>query len=232
MTLGATVAPHDSDDGPITVTITGLAHDLTGFNGGKYDSESGTWTGTAADFNALTFNAGEDGVQNLTITATTTGAEAGSTSGELHADGQSDPGTSGVWRQHRVSANEEGGLVTLGATVAPHDSDDGLITVTITGLAHDLTGFNGGKYDSESGSWTGTAAEFNALTFNAGEDGVQNLTITATTTGVEAGSTTESYTLTVNPIPEPPVFGGNTAVSANEEGGLVTLGATVAPHDG
>ncbi len=101
-----------------------------------------------------------------------------------------------------TGANEEGGLVTLGATVAAHDSDDGPITVTITGLAHDLTGFNGGKYDAESGSWTGTAAEFNALTFNAGEDGVQNLTITATTTGAEAGSTSESYTLTVNPIPE------------------------------
>ena len=231
VTLGATVAPHDSDDGPITVTITGLAHDLTGFNGGKYDSESGSWTGTAAEFNALTFNAGEDGVQNLTITATTTGAEAGSASESYTLTVNPIPENPVFGGNTATGANEEGGLVTLGATVAPHDSDDGPTTVTITGLAHDLTGFNGGKYNSESGSWTGTAAEFNALAFNAGEDGVQNLTITATTTGAEAGSASESYTLTVNPIPENPVFGGCTTTGANEEGGLVTLGATVAPHD-
>jgi len=45
---GATVATHDSDDGPISVTITGLASDLTNFNGGTYTAATGTWTGDAA----------------------------------------------------------------------------------------------------------------------------------------------------------------------------------------
>src|SRR2546430_12260802 len=60
---------------------------------------------------------------------------------------------------------------------------------------------------------------------HAGEDGVQNLTITASTSGPEAGSSSESYTLTVAPVAENPVFTGAAATSANEEGGLVTLGA-------
>ncbi len=106
---------------------------------------------------------------------------------------------------------------------------NGLITVTITGLAHDLTGFNGGKYDSESGSWTGTAAEFNALTFNAGEDGVQNLTITATTTGAEAGSTSESYTLTVSPIPEAPSL--MVTPTHGLEGSLIALNISASGQD-
>src|SRR5260370_7831237 len=50
-------APHDGDDGAISVTITGLAGDLSDFNGGLYTSGTGTWTGTAAEFTALTFKA-------------------------------------------------------------------------------------------------------------------------------------------------------------------------------
>ena len=81
-----------------------------------------------------------------------------------------------------TSAAEQGGVVTLGATVAAFDADDGAVSVTITGLANDLSTFNGGTYTAATGTWTGTAAQFNALTFNAGEDGTQNLTITASTT--------------------------------------------------
>jgi len=117
-------------------------------------------------------------------------------------------------------------VVTLGASVATQEADDGAIIVTITGLAGDLSTFNGGSYDSESGTWSGTAAQFNALSFKAGEDGTQHLTITATTSGAEAGTTVQSYTLTVNPIQENPILGGSTATSANEEGGVVTLEGT------
>ena len=208
-----------------TVTITGLSNDLTNFNGGSYTASTGTWTGTAAQFDALTFKAGEDGVQHLTITAATTGAEAGSSSENYTltvnpvAEGPVFGGAVAT------SAAEQGGVVTLGATVAAADSDDTLGTVTITGLSNDLTNFNGGSYTSSTGTWSGTAAQFDALTFKAGEDGVQHLTITAATTGAEAGSTTENYTLTVNPVAEGPVLGG--AISATVgQGGVVTLGAT------
>src|SRR5207245_2202451 len=135
-----------------------------------------------------TFHAGEDGVQNLTITASTSGPEAGSSSsGDRRAGAPvaENPVFTGA---DATSANEGGGLVTLGASVATHDSDDGAISVTITGLAGDLSNFNGGTYTAGTGTWTGSAAEFNALTFHAGEDGVQNLTITASTSGPEAGS--------------------------------------------
>ena len=232
VTLAATVAVSDGDDTLGNVTITGLAHDLTSFNGGTYTAATGTWSGTAAQFNALTFHAGEDGVQNLTVTASTTGAEAGSNSESYTltvnpvAEG---PVFSG---SVATSAAEQGGLVTLAATVAVSDGDDTLGNVTITGLAHDLTSFNGGTYTAATGTWSGTAAQFNALTFHAGEDGVQNLTVTASTTGAEAGSNSESYTLTVNPVAEGPVFSGSVATSAAEQGGLVTLAATVAVSDG
>src|SRR4029077_20016965 len=99
-----------------------------------------------------------------------------------------------------------------------HDADDGAISVTITGLAHDLSTFNGGSYTAATGTWSGTSAEFNALTFKAGENGTQNLTITATTSGAEAGSTVESYTLTVNAVQENPIFRGAVTTAANKEG--------------
>src|SRR5258707_12116928 len=91
--------------------------------------------------------------------------------------------------------------------------------VTRVGLWTVQTYFNGGTYTAATGTWTGSATAFNALTFHAGEDGTQNLTITASTTGAEAGSTPESYTLTVNPISENPIFSGAGATTANEEGG-------------
>jgi hypothetical protein len=75
----------------------------------------------------------------------------------------------------------EGGLVTLGVTEAKFDPDDTLGTVTITGLPGDLSQatFNGGTYTSGTGTWTGTAAQFAALTFHAGDTSA-TLSISAT----------------------------------------------------
>src|SRR5439155_1320151 len=147
-------------------TITGLAGDLSLFNGGHYDAGTGTWTGTATEFNALTFHGWEEGRESLTITATTTGAEAGSKVENYTLTVNpiaENPVFSG---STATAALEEGGVVTLGASVATHDNDDGPIGVTITGLAGDLSLFNGGHYDAGTGTWTGTATEFNALTFH------------------------------------------------------------------
>src|SRR6516164_4244567 len=52
-------------------------------------------------------------------------------------------------------------FVNLGASA-------GNVLVTITGLPAGLSGFNGGSYYGNTGSWNGTAAQFNALTFKAG----------------------------------------------------------------
>ena len=231
VTLGLTDAVRDAGDTLGTVTITGLSNDLTNFNGGSYTASSGTWTGTATQFNALTFTAGEDGSHNITISATESGVGGGTTTANYTLT--VNPVAEGPVFGGAVAASaaEQGGVVTLGATVAAADSDDTLGTVTITGLSNDLTNFNGGSYTSSTGTWSGTAAQFDALTFKAGEDGVQHLTITAATTGAEAGSSSENYTLTVNPVAEGPVFGGAVAASAAEQGGVVTLGATVAAAD-
>ena len=221
VTLGATDTVSDADDALGNVTITGLPRDLTSFSGGSYTASSGTWTGTAAQFNALTFNAGGPGTFALSISASTTGAEAGSSS-ESYTLTVSNIGplVSGT-----IGTANEGATVALGLTDAVRDAGDTLGTVTITGLSNDLTNFNGGSYTASTGTWTGTATQFNALTFTAGEDGSHNITISATESGVGGGTTTANYTLTVNPVAEGPVLGG--AISATVgQGGVVTLGAT------
>jgi hypothetical protein len=179
------------------VTITGLPSDLTNFNGGTYNAHAGTWTGTAAQFNALTFDAGEAGTFNLSITATTLGATAPTTESYTLTVNPAAPVLGGA----TAATVNEGCLVTLAATDTAAFADDVLGKVTITGLPCDLTNFNGGTYNAHAGTWTGTAAQFNALTFDAGEAGTFNLSITATTLGATA-PTTESYTLTVNERPQ------------------------------
>ena len=161
VTLAATDTVSDSDDTLGNVTITGLPSDLTNFSSGTYTA--GTWTGTATQFNALTFNAGAQGTFNLTIAATTTGAEAGtSTEGYTLTVSNIGPIISGT-----LGSANEGGQLTLGLTDAVRDSGDTLGNVTITGLPGDLTTFSSGTYTAGTGTWIGTASQFNALTFTA-----------------------------------------------------------------
>ncbi len=89
----------------------------------------------------------------------------------------------------------------LGATDTVFDGDDTLGNVTITGLPTTLTNFSGGTYTAATGTWTGNAAQFNALSFSSGTTtGTFNLSIAATTTGAEAATTTGTYALTVKPM--------------------------------
>ncbi len=202
VTLGATDTAAFSDDTLGNVTITGLPTNLTGFNGGSYTASSGTWVGAAAQFNALSFDAGQTtGAFNLSISATTTGTDAGSAANEsytLTVD-QAAPLLGGAASATVI----EGDAVTLGATDTAAFSDDTMGDVTITGLPTDLTGFNGGTYTASTGAWVGTAAQFNALSFDAGQTtGAFHLSISAATTGAYVGApATESYTLTVHPSP-------------------------------
>ena len=223
VTLGATDTVADIDDTLGNVTITDLPADLTNVNGGAYTPGTGTWTGTAAQFSALSFNAGEQGTYLLSISAATTGAEAGITTESYTLT--VNPISEGPLLGGAMSATvSEGGSVTFGATDTVSDGDDTLGNVTITGLPHDLTGFTGGgTYTAGTGTWTGTAAQFGALSFKAGEKGIFNLSVAATTTGAEAGTTTGSYTLTINPAA--PVLGGATSADVNPLN-TVTFGAT------
>ena len=218
--LGIAETPFYAGD-PVSVTISGIPTNATLSNSedNTLTINNGSITLTPAQLPGLMLHMGTASQPaTLTVTATEEGA---SVTENITVTVNSVPPVLGGATSTTVN---EGGLVTLAAT-------DTLGTVTITGLSNDLTNFNGGSYTASTGTWTGTAAQFDALTFKAGEDGVQHLTITATTTGAEAGSTSESYTLTVNPVAEGPVFGGAVATSAAEQGGVVTLGATVAAAD-
>jgi hypothetical protein len=121
----------------------------------------------------------------------------------------------------------EGGAVTLGATDTVLDSDDTLGNVTITGLPTDLTNVGGGgSYTAASGTWTGTAAQFNALSFTTAEqEGTFVLSISATTSGAEAGMTTGGYSLTINSVAEAPALNVPTSVAVTE-GSSVTFSIT------
>jgi hypothetical protein len=124
--------------------------------------------------------------------------------------------------------------MTLGASVTGLDSDDTLGTVTITGLPTDLSSFNGGTYSGTT--WTGTATQFNALSFHTGEDhAAATLTIRESNSEGPGATSSETYTLTINPVAEPPVFGGATSGSANESTPsstvTMTLGASVTGLD-
>ena len=203
VTLGVTETKFDSDDTLGNVTITGLTHDLSNFNGGSYTASSGTWTGTAAQFTALTFAAGHTtGTFTLSISApnTTPGESATATKNYTlditSAEGPELPILGGA-----TSATvNEGGLVTLGVTESLFDINDTPGTVTITGLPHDLSNFSGGTYTASSGTWTGSAALFTVLTFATGSTtGTFTLSISApNTTPGEAATATENYTLTIN----------------------------------
>src|SRR5262249_49480307 len=159
--LGATDTVAFTDDILGNVTITGLPANSSLFNGGHYSAGTNSWTGSAAEFNALSFTAGNSGGYTLAITATPMGANAAGPGTESYTltVNQALPVLGGA----TSATGAEGSVVTLGATDLPQFSDDTLGDVTITGVPGDLKGFNGGTYTAAMGTWSGTAAQFNAL---------------------------------------------------------------------
>jgi hypothetical protein len=104
-------------------------------------------------------------------------------------------------------------------------SSSGAVLVTVTGLPSDLGSFNGGTYTAGTGTWTGTAAQFDALTFNAGEETSAQLTVTATDT-----TTGDSISKTIALTITPPTI--NIAVNGvAQEGRVLTAGVTVSNGD-
>ena len=104
-------------------------------------------------------------------------------------------------------------------------SSSGAVTVTITGLPTGLSQFNGGTYTANTGTWTGTAAQFNALTFNAGEETSAQLTVTATDAAT-GYSISKTIALTITP----PTI--NIAVNGvAQEGQVLTAVVTVSNGD-
>ncbi len=208
-----------SSGGAVVVTLSGIPTGVSlSDSSGALTVTNGSVTLTAAQLAGLTLKA--SGVTTATLTVTATNQATG-TSVSQNIALTVNP-LAPILGGATAATVSEGGSVTLGATDTAAFSDDTLGTVTISGLPNNLTGFNGGTYTASSGTWTGTAAQFNALSFKAGETGTETLSISATTLGA-ASATTEGYTLTVKPAA--PVLGGATAATVSE-GGSVTLGAT------
>src|SRR5207237_7566407 len=115
--------------------------------------------------------------QNLTISAATGGSEAGSTPESYTLTVKpiaENPESSGAVE---TSANEKGGLFTLGASVATHDAEDGPISVTIAGLAGDLSDFNGGTRSGGRRGGEGWGGGVYALPFKGRGDGEEKLDV-------------------------------------------------------
>ena len=93
---GATATINLTDSDPYsTVTITGLPDDLSAFNGGAYTPggtpDTGTWTGTGAEFNALSFTTGAAGTYTLSIAASENGQTATATDTLVVQSGSVEP---------------------------------------------------------------------------------------------------------------------------------------------
>ena len=104
-------------------------------------------------------------------------------------------------------------------------SSSGNLLVTMSGLPSDLSNFNGGTYTANAGTWSGTEAQFNALTFSAGEETSAQVTVTAT-------DTTTGYSIfqSVALVITPPTI--NIAVNgAAQEGQTLTAVVTVSNGD-
>jgi hypothetical protein len=84
------------------------------------------------------------------------------------------------------TVNEYNSVSSLGANDSATHSD-----VTITDLPGDLAGFDGGTYNASTGTWAGTQAQFNTLSFTAGAAGSYELVIVANTTGANPETTTD-----------------------------------------
>jgi hypothetical protein len=220
------------------VTISGLSNDLTGFNGGTYTAAAGTWTGTAAQFAALAFNAGEDGVQTLSITAATSGPEAGSTTEgyTLTVKPVSEPPTLTLGGT-TASVNEGGSVALPSFTATGADADDAL-TLTVSGLAAGATitdSVDSTVFSGSSFTLTGPEAASTLTLHDATNEGNFTLSVTANniTSGEAASSATKTISVTVNPAPETPTLTlGATTASVNEGAAVALPSITAAGLDG
>src|SRR6185437_3110383 len=125
---------------------------------------------TAAQFNALDLTVGQHGTYDLSISATTIGAEAGTTT-ESYALKIVDPPTLTI-SDNSLSVSPFG-AVLLGIS----DSNDASDSVIISGVPHSATlsvGTNNGD-----GSWSLTAAQLTGLTLTAG--GIDSLSYASPT---------------------------------------------------
>ena len=207
--ITASLAPGDSDD---TVSLSlsvghgtlalGNSAGLASYSAGSTLVFSGTQSeiSTALGTGVIYTPTSEyDGTDTLTVFGTDTEPQNGSTAStatqSLNLIVQSE---APVFVGTTLEARTVGKTVSLGATIAAADANDTLGNVTVTGLPGDLSNFSGGTYNTTTGIWYGTAAQFNALTFNDGTTtGTFNLSISAVTAGAGAASATENYALTV-----------------------------------
>ena len=219
VTLGATDTTAFAGNALGNVTFTGLPTDLTSLNGGTYTASSGSWSGTAAQFNALSFRAGEPGTFTLSISAATAGP--GPATASDHSVLTVNPVAPNLTAPASLAVNE-GGTVALNISETPFEPSD-TVSITIAGVPAHAT-LSAGTSNG-SGTWTLTPAQLSGLTLTADDATTANLTVTATNTGGATASSSKSIALTVNPVA--PVITSNAAAASGSFSELAnTTGST------
>ena len=161
-------------------------HDIS-FTSGEYD----IWTPGAVNSTLAVYSATGTLERSLTLSGNT----YSQTDFTLTQD--SGTGTEVTYLAQPVLTGQTAQTVNEGSTNVTLGVNDGATgTVTISGLPTDLSNVSGGTYTAAAGTWTGSAADFNALSFTAGDEGSFHLLISEAS-GVQPVTSDEPYTLTV-----------------------------------
>ena len=225
-------------DAVLSVSITGVPAGVT-LSAGTHNAD-GSWTLTPAQLSGLTLTSDSE-VQhfNLTVTATTVDggstATAASVSGTLHVDVTPVPETPTLDTSATPASINEGSTITLNLMAHFEADMDASNTIVISGLPSGVT-LNHGSFDQSTDTYTLSQADLVGLTLTAPHDDTKQITFTVTAHasegGIDAASTPQTVTLTVNPVAEAPVLMASaTATSVNEDGGTVGLNITATPAE-
>ena len=203
VSINIDVTAHDGDDTITSITISGVPSDATLSTG--TENSDGTWTLTPDQLSGLTLTAGEQGSATLHVVVSSTEGDlppaTASTNISVTVNPVAEP-ASLAGTESAVTVNEDG-TVSLDIVVTPHDGDDTITSVTITGVPSDAT-LSAGTHNSD-GSWTLTPEQLSGLTLTAGEEGTANLhvVVSATEAGVAASGYTGGTLLDFENVPAP-----------------------------
>lgn len=200
-----------------TVTFTDLPDNAT-VNAGTLsdtdaDGKPDSWTGNLAELTNLKITPPEDfsGTVGAEVSVTTDqGSETSNFDIDVEPRGDIDLGAKAV--PAKVDEGEKNIQLSLEAKITDVDNSETADTVTIdfVGLAAGTT-VNGGTLsdtnaDGTPDSWTGSLAEFNALTLTPPTNFSGTIDATAEISSNESQTPeTQATTLTVTPVNDPPV---------------------------
>ncbi|MDD7910757.1 cadherin-like domain-containing protein [Pseudovibrio exalbescens] len=228
--LGISSAITDADlsegdaNTPDTVTITfDRLPDGTTANGGTLDVAGLSWTGSVAEANQLALTFPEDFSTESSPVGTAETVIAVSTTVETPEGQVTVNSTIDIAATEDIdltaqdkTVDEDSGPIALKLGLAITDSDFSEqlaepVSITFTGLPN-AASFNAGSYDGNTGVWTGTLAEYTALTITDLPEHFSGVIGGEVTANSNEGSDTATFKVNVLPIAEPTITMSVTAV--------------------